>query len=283
MSFLRFALATLVVACGGDSTSNTADAGQDSGYGHKNFDAQPPPVDATSEADAPKVAWDRMTNHGAGALGSPHLRAIYVGTDGVDASPSFDPYMTFLVSSPDWWGTILSQYGVGYGTYDGATYIPTSTFIHDGDVVKGFIQWFVLDTRVHEAIHALMALDDAGADSGTPLVPHADAYVVYLPDGVNVDLGQGETTCANAGGYHSYDTDEPYAIIPPCGRYHIVISHEIAEMVTDPEPGSGWYSDADQATMYGGEIGDLCNQLTYVDGEQVTRLWSNKDGDCEPP
>ena len=275
MSFLRFAFATLLVACGGDTTQVSSDAGTDA-FGHKSFDAQST-YDA-SEADVPKQPWNRMTNHGGGSLGAPHLRAIYVGADGVDASPSFDAYMTYLVSSPGWWGAVLSQYGVSNGAFDGATYIPTSTFIHDGDVVKGFINWGLLDMRVHEAIHAML-LDDAGADSGTPQVPHADAYVVFLPDGVNVDLGQGQTTCANAGGYHTYDSDEPYAIIPPCGRYRLVISHEIAEMVTDPEPGYGWYSDTDEY----GEIGDLCNELTYVDGQQVTRLWSNKDGDCEPP
>jgi hypothetical protein len=278
MSFLRFAFATLLVACGGDSTATTPDAGQDA-FGHKNFDAQSA-ADTGDAADA-NVAWDRMTNHGAGALGSPHLRAIYVGIDGIDLSPSFDSYISFLVSSPDWWGAILAQYGVQYGTYDGASFIPTSTFIHDGDVVNGFINWAILDMRVHQAIHATL-VDDAGADSGAVQVPHADAYVVFLPDNVNVDLGQGETTCANAGGYHSYDTDEPYAIIPPCGRSHIVISHEVAEMVTDPEPGAGWFSDADEQTMYGGEIGDLCNFVVHADGQTVTALWSNKDGDCEP-
>lgn len=281
MSFLRFiAATTLVVACGGDSTI-ASDAGQDSGFGHKSFDAQTT-FDASAEADAAKQAWNRMTDHGGGALATPHLRAIYVGADGVDASQSFDDYISFLVSSPDWWGGILSQYGVQTGTYDGATYIPTSTFIHDGDVNGGFIYWALLDTRVREAIHAVI-MDDAGADSGTPQVPHADAYVVFLPDGVNVDLGQGETTCANAGGYHSYDNEEPYAIIPPCGRMRIVVSHEIAEMVTDPLPGTGWFSDADEATMYGGEIGDLCNFIAHAGGQQVTALWSNKDGDCEPP
>ena len=39
---------------------------------------------------------------------------------GVDASQSFDQYMSFLVSSPDWWGAVLAQYGVTTGAYDGA-------------------------------------------------------------------------------------------------------------------------------------------------------------------
>ena len=31
-----------------------------------------------------------------------------------------------------------------------------------------------------------------------------------------------------------------------------VCSHEVAEAITDPVPGSGWYDDAN------GEIGDIC-------------------------
>ena len=53
-------------------------------------------------------------------------------------------------------------------------------------------------------------------------------------------------------------------------------------MATDPLPDTGWYSDLDQGNA-GGEIGDICNALTTIDNQQVTQLWSNKDGDCEPP
>ena len=54
-------------------------------------------------------------------------------------------------------------------------------------------------------------------------------------------------------------------------------------MATDPVPGNGWFSDKD-ADNAGGEIGDLCNQSAPhgADGWDVTQLWSNADGDCEP-
>ncbi len=39
------------------------------------------------------------------------------------------------------------------------------------------------------------------------------------------------------------------AVIPPCslGRSALAMSHEMAEMATDPIPGGGWYSDKDNA------------------------------------
>jgi len=96
---------------------------------------------------------------------------------------------------------------------------------------------------------------------------------------VNVDLGEGKT-CQWALGYHSFE-GVPYSIIPDCGSSGWTVSHEIAEMVTDPA-GGGWYSDAD-INPAGGEIGDLCNFPVSVEGNLVTALWSNVDGDCEPP
>jgi hypothetical protein len=126
---------------------------------------------------------------------------------------------------------------------------------------------------------------DAGGDAAVttlPPIPTADAYIFFLPDGVNVNLGGGEQTCLGVGGYHSYDGFEPYALIPPCGHSGLVLSHEMAEMCTDPLPDQGWFSDADNNSPQGGEIGDLCNMPTSVDAYTVTLLWSNKDGDCEP-
>jgi hypothetical protein len=286
-ALLPLSLLGVAAACG--SPGEAADAGQDAPYGHKTFDAGP-------ASDAPtqtKTPWKRMTAHAGVVLDAPHVFVIYVGTQGVDLSPTYDPYLSWLVGSTDWW-SIMAQYGVGYGALDGSVAIDTATFFSGGMVNNGVVSWYTLDQRIAQIIHAPAAdagapdaaadaADDAGdaSTSTLPAIPKADAYVVFLPDGVNVDLGPQEgRTCQGVGGYHSYDGQEPYAIIPPC-RYKVAVSHELAEMVTDPLPGQGWFSDAD-LNNGGGEIGDLCNWLTYASGNQVTALWSNKDGDCEP-
>jgi hypothetical protein len=286
------------VACSdaGDAGDAGGDAGGDVVYGHHSTDA------AVYEAAADEKTPDnRLTPHLGKVLSAPHVWAIYIGAPGYGQSQSFDAYMTWMLGSTSYW-SILAQYGVGYGTFDGRTDIATDAFFLPGMVNAGFVDWLVLEKRIREVIHpsadagapdagnagdagddgGVDASDDGGDASTTiPPIPPADAYVVFLPDGVNVDLGNG-TTCANAGGYHSFDGVDPYAIIPPCGRYDLVVSHEMAEMVTDPLPGDGWYSDPDQYSS-GGEIGDLCNYVTTVDSHAATQLWSNKDGDCEPP
>lgn len=285
MSFLRVlaasgAVALGLLACSGGGDSS--DAGADVVYGHHYADA------ALFEAEAaPKQPWNRLTPHDGIVLSNAHYRSIYIGAEGVDSAGSFDSYLEWLITSQTYWGAWLAQYKVGYGTFDGFTRIDTNAFFLPGMVQNGYIDWFVLDARIKQIIHAQPSdagaadADIDGSSPQPPPVPHADAYVIFLPDGVNVNLGNNQSTCAQAGGYHDFDSIEPYAIIPPCGRSRLVISHELAEMATDPIPPRGWYSDPD-VNNSGGEIGDLCNQLTTVDGQQVTMLWSNKDGDCEP-
>ena len=52
-------------------------------------------------------------------------------------------------------------------------------------------------------------------------------------------------------------------------------SHELAEAITDPVPGTGWYDDAN------GEIGDVCAWENKRLGDYlVQRLWSNRAGVC---
>ena len=52
-------------------------------------------------------------------------------------------------------------------------------------------------------------------------------------------------------------------------------SHELAEAVTDPVPGAGWYDDAN------GEIGDVCAwQTKQLDRWVVQLEWSNEAGAC---
>ncbi len=268
----KLALAAFLVACGG-SAGDASDAATDASiksdaYGHKPIDASENLFDAAG--DGAKTPEDRMEPHQGIVIATPELRAIYVGTSGTDLQTNQDAFLIWLVSSTDYW-SILAQYKVGLGTFMSSTTIATSSFFQAGDVVAGYVNWETLELRVRSAIATLPT--DGGA---------ANEYIIFLPLFVNVDLGDGTKTCVQAGGYHSYDDVEPYAIIPACGDGGLVISHEMAEMSTDPIPSAGWYSDADEDNA-GGEVGDLCNFGASVDGKIVTQLWSNADGQCMPP
>ena len=252
----------LAAACGGtsDAAPDAGDAAADH-FGHKNFDAAVADVFEEPEA-APKIPWDRMTSHGGVVIASPKIRVLYVG-----ATKNSDALVSWMISSAPYW-SLLAQYGVGAGEFLGSTVLDADTFYQQGDIQGGFIGAGTLGWRIEQAIAALPA-DDAGV---------ANAWVVFL-SAVNVDLGDGKT-CQWALGYHWTNGAQPYSVIPECGASGTTITHEIAEMVTDPT-GAGWYSDADIQPA-GGEIGDLCNFPISFEGKLVTALWSNADGDCEP-
>jgi hypothetical protein len=300
--FVIAAAALPFMACGSPETPGaTTDAGGPPTYTLPR-DAGKPDV---TEVDA-KTPWARMQAHSHTVLASVRLQIVYLGAEGSGGgADSFDPFFDWLLTSSYW--SILKQYGVGPGVRIGSVRLAPADVIPAGAVKDGLITAEDLETAVFAALHpggdadaGTDAADDGSAEAGdagaapdasTPprLIPVADAYVFFLPAGVNVNLGQRGAhtfqTCVEAGGYHSYDGAEPYAVLPPCtfGRSTLAVSHEVAEMATDPVPGNGWYSDKD-ADNAGGEVGDLCNQSAPhgADGWDVTQLWSNADGDCEP-
>ena len=260
---------------------------------------------ATADVDADH-RWDRMQRHEGQVLATMRLQVVYIGLAGESGAPDFDVFHKWIVSSA-YWG-LMKQYGVSAGTFLGSVRISESEIFPPGLVQDGLIRAEELGARVYALLHpsppepldAGGALDADGAaatdanvgdvvDAGRTVIPTADAYLFYLPAGVNVSLGEMNghlfQTCVEAGGYHTFDGTEPYAVIPPCsfGRSGLAISHELAEMATDPFPSTGWFSDMDVDNA-GGEIGDLCNQAAPqgVEGWSVTQLWSNAAGDCQP-
>ncbi len=259
-------------------------------------DAGQPHVDADMHLD-------RLSPHRRNVLATMRLQAVYIGFAGDDGAPDFDEFQTWLLASKEYWTLLLPQYGVSAGSLIGSVRISASAALPSSIVKKGLVSAEDLNARIFEILHPTPvvspdagpdAADSAGGSDGArpdalPTIPAADAYIFFLPNGVNVSLGEraGHTfkTCEDAGGYHSFDGAEPYAVIPPCslGRNPMTISHELAEMATDPFPGQGWFSDADVDNA-GGEIGDLCNQQVPhgIEGWAVTQLWSNHDGGCVP-
>jgi hypothetical protein len=292
----RALLGLLLLACGqvAPAALGPADAGDDVVYGVVPADAGR--IDASDDDANTKTPWNRMEPHRGEVLPSMRLEIVYIGLEGVDGARNQDDFIRWLVGS-DYWG-LMKQYGVGPGSMLGSMRVATEEVLPAGSVDGGLIAAESLDARIYQMTLCRGPADppdaaadaaDAGSDAGHACFPAADAYVFFLPNGVNVSLGNRGThtfqTCLEADGYHYFDGIEPYAIIPPCslGRSPLTMSHELAEMATDPFPGDGWFSDADQQNS-GGEIGDLCNQTVAkaINGYYVTQLWSNADGDCEP-
>lgn len=257
----------LSVACGGQAAADApapSDAGVDA------------PVvlrrDGGTKAVPYDAALDRVTFHGGHVVASPRVVVVYVGTDGVDAAPSMDGFVDWLVSANEYWA-ILAQYGVAPGARVASVHVPRESIVPASLVGPGGL---ILAADLDQRVRAVAAT-----------LPEGNAYVVMLPTGVDVALGMRGSytyqTCIDVFGYHAFDGAEAYAVLPACdkGRSTVALSHELAELATDPDNASGWFSDVD-AKRGEGEIGDLCDGSRQVEGSDVSRLWSNDDGECMP-
>ena len=263
-------LLVALTACGGSVASTTApgDGGADA-YGLMRPDGS---------GVSPRDAGARLTAHGGGGLAAMTVSVIYVGEAGVDGAPSFDAFIDWTFAS-SYWGT-LAQYGVGPGARMASVRVPRAALLPDGSVdAMGLIEQAALAERLTALLHP---------STGTSPVPLAESYVVFLPDGVNVILGQHGSyiwkTCWDADAFHSTAQGEPYVLVPPCpaGRRTVAISHELSEMATDPDVYQSWYSDDDRYPN-GGEVADLCeDSSTTVDGHDVAKLWSESARRCVP-
>ena len=117
----------------------------------------------------------------------------------------------------------------------------------------------VTDDDIRHALHTWL-----GAQPEFPQPGPNVLYFVYLPPNVTVAMGDGQS-CRQFCGYHDAIGDGIfYAVMPypgcaGCAGGLSVLdaltstsSHELAEAITDPVPGTGWYDDTH------GEIGDIC-------------------------
>jgi hypothetical protein len=118
--------------------------------------------------------------------------------------------------------------------------------------------------------------------------PHInDLYFVLTPPNVQVNMG-GTSSCSSFCGYHNdisggiYYAVIPYPACAGCanggsvfGSITMHASHELAEAITDPIPGAGWYDNQS------GEIGDFCNaQPKNLGGYVVQKIWSAQHHQC---
>jgi hypothetical protein len=263
---------SLCLGCSSTGLQVPPEAGDDV-VGHVSPDGTVPPPDAGA----------RLQPHDHQIVTSVQLGVIYVADVDAGGALASDSILQWLVASP-YWG-LLDEYQVQSGSFAGSVRVPTSALLDPTDIdgTTGLVDVMLLDARVERMLHG-------DADAGSPptaSLPGANAYLIYLPTGVNVAIGHRGSytyqTCIDADGYHAFDGQEPYVVLPPCdaGRTLYAASHELVEMATDPSPYHGWASDID-IPINGGEIADLCPQEVMQQGVVVTQVWSNLQARCIP-
>ena len=135
---------------------------------------------------------------------------------------------------------------------------------------------------------ALQQMLEAHVASGAlPAATANTLHFTFLPPGVTVQAGS-DQSCQVFCGYHDRSAGGLYYAVvpsPDCAgclgglaafdAITLVSSHELAEAITDPVPGQGWYDDAN------GENADICAwQNKRLGDYEVQLLWSNRAAAC---
>jgi MYXO-CTERM domain-containing protein len=135
-------------------------------------------------------------------------------------------------------------------------------------------------------------------------------YMVFFPSSYSISI-QGLGSCSAFGGYHYSGPYTPpvscksqyiaYAVIPDCGGGDLsgVVSHELAEAITDTDVGptesspllgdGAWYlgpsypcNDPASCPQNCGEVGDVCegSGLAQIPGTQIAsqNIWTQSQG-----
>ena len=296
IAILSLSIFAVAIACGGSQdqsdSGSTDDAAPDTG------DQSDAAADVTDDVDhghvsttypAFKVDAPQVLSFNGALLKTPKVVPVYFGNDTSTFTDQITTFLGKLASSPSYWPTPVTEYGIGAMTI--ASPIPL-TESADATLSDAQIQTW-LQTKL---------------TSNDPLWPAPDAntvYALFYPAGTTISLGQGGgTSCQSFGGYHSNikvgTTDVAYAVMPRCSSFGgltgvnavtATTSHELIEAATDPYPqdqANAGYAQVDdnhiiwEFVLGGGEVGDMCaqNQGAFYKnpdiGNYVQRTWSNK-------
>jgi hypothetical protein len=223
-----------------------------------------------------------VTYHGGPLLTNVQVESVYYGqpwsTDPTlqQQVQQIDTFLPYFVTSP--YFATLKQYNAGYGSY-------LNDVIISQDPPGG---QSIDDTQIQQHLNS----EISGHQLSTPTAN--SLYILFTAPGVVV-TDNGQNSVNNFAGYHSFFTDSAgagvyYAVIPyPNGGVSalqlttfqqdtLILSHEIAEAVTDPDTQSGWF-DPQQ-----GEIGDIAEGTSGVLGGYVVQgVWSQSAGQVVIP
>lgn len=244
-----------------------------------------------------------ITYHGGPVIPHVQVDTVYYGT-AWSTQPSLtanmnnlDQYFRTLTGSS--YMSMLGQYGVGLGSFGSRDVVP-ATF-------QSYFSQF--SNRVDDwQIQGMLTQEIQAGKLPTP--NGSQVYAVFLPPNImslydvengfighhgtfDVTVPVREWFYIRNYGLFQYTFNETrhvyYVVIPnPIGNaqgYNLsylttfqqqteIASHELAEAVTNPNCGGGWW-DSDRSSLnYGNEIGDNANQnWTYFAGHVVQREW----------
>jgi hypothetical protein len=225
----------------------------------------------------PAVAAPELTYRGGPLLVNVEVVALYWGAQWRDdplatLAGRMDGFLDFVLTSE-----LIDQLGeytvagsaIGHGRRVASSVldtVPTTTSLSD--------------QQLRDALRAAL-----------PSLPGSNPnrlYSIFLPPNVAVAMGGGRSCQAFCGYHDEIDGEIFYAVLPYPGCSGCVgdldefdaltstTSHELAEAITDPVPGTGWYDDTH------GEVGDICAWQTKRLGDYVVQLeWSNAAGACK--
>lgn len=233
------------------------------------------PLRLEGEPPAPAVA-PELTYRGGPLIANAEVVAVYWGSAwGEDPLAStarrLDAFLDFVLTS----ALIdqLAEYNVD-GTSIGHGSRVASSVLGSAPTPAA-----LTDQQLREGLQgALATLPGPGPNR---------VYAIFLPPNVAAIMG-GTRSCQAFCGYHDAIDDEIfYAVLPYPSCVGCIgaldefdaltstASHELAEAITDPIPGTGWYDDAH------GEIGDICAWQTKRLGQYIVQLeWSNRAQAC---
>ncbi len=289
--FVTFASSLSILACGGDSSSQTDggdEASTDDGGGQDVVVEAAPDVDngaPSSTYPAFKVDAPQVVTGGGPVLATPKVVPVYFANDDTTFTGNVTTFLGKLASSTFWGPTppALTEYGVGALSVAAPVQLtenaPTPT---------------IDDAAIQTWLAANIGATLPAADVNT-------IYTIFYPTGSTITL-QGQSSCQSFGGYHNNikvgTQNIAYAVIPRCGKFgslqgldavSAATSHELEEAATDPYPATnGAFAQVDDNhiiwmfTLGGGEVGDMCAQSPdayYAPtdiGNVVQRSWSNK-------
>jgi hypothetical protein len=233
------------------------------------------PLSLEGEPPAEAAALE-LTYRGGPLLANVEVVALYLGSSWrneplADTARRMDRFFDFVLTSALM--DQLAEYGVE-GTAIGHGRRVLSAVVDEAPVRAS-----VSDEQLRNFLRSSSAwLPEPNASS---------LHFMFLPPGTSVAMG-GSRSCEAFCGYHdAIDDSLFYAVMPypgcrgclgdadPFDALTSTTSHELAEAVTDPVPGTGWYDDAR------GEVGDICAWRTKRLGDYLVQLeWSNAARAC---